>query len=245
MRIYLPPDANCLLSVMHHCLASKHYVNVMVAGKHPSPQWLTPKEARNHCQMGVGIWDWASNDRGSEPDVVIACAGDVPTLEALAATSILREKLPKLKVRFVNVVDLMMLCTPDDHPHGMSHGAFDAIFTKEKSVLFNFHAYPQMIERLVFGRSNTKFVARGYIEEGTISTPFDMCVMNNVDRLHLVQDVCDLIENGDCPSVDQETKWAANHVRQDMKQLLIEHKHYIHEHGVDMPEIEEWEWSEG
>jgi xylulose-5-phosphate/fructose-6-phosphate phosphoketolase len=237
VRIYLPPDANCLLSVMHHCLASKHYVNVTVAGKHPAPQWLTIEEARNHCTAGIGIWEWASNDCGKEPDIIMACAGDVPTLEALAAVSILREKLPNLKVRFVNVVDLMRLTSPEDHPHGLSDETFDSIFTRDKPVLFNFHAYPELVQNLIYRRANRNVVIRGYKEEGTISTAFDMCVMNGIDRLHLVQDVCDMIENkcaGD--NIDESSKWSAPYVRQEMKQLLVKHKHYIRENGVDMPE---------
>ncbi|KAL7575329.1 hypothetical protein ACA910_001847 [Epithemia clementina (nom. ined.)] len=240
IRIYLPPDANCLLSCTHHCLASRHYVNVMVAGKHPAPQWLTIEEARSHCTAGLGIWKWASNDLGSSPDIVMACAGDVPTLEALAATSILREKLPKLKIRFVNVVDVMKMSTPEDHPHGISHLAFDSIFTKDKPVLFNFHAYPQMVEKLVFDRVNRSFKVKGYREEGTISTAFDMCVMNGVDRFNLVIDCCDLIDKS---SVDEATYHASAYVRQDMMEKLVEHKNYIHKHGVDMPEIEEWRWN--
>ena len=241
VRIYLPPDANCLLSCMHHCLKSKHYVNVLVAGKHPAPQWLTIEEAREHCTAGIGIWEWASNDRGHQPDIIMACAGDVPTLEALAATTYLRKHLPNLKVRFVNVVDVMKLHTPDDHPHGMPHAMYDSIFTKDKPVLFNFHAYPQMIEKLIFDRKNRNFVVRGYVEEGTISTAFDMCVMNGVDRFHLVQDACDMIEN-QCDHVDDKTRWSAAYLRQDMKQKLVEHENYIHKFGVDMEEVANWEW---
>ena len=245
IRIYLPPDANCLLSCTHHCLASRHYVNVMVAGKHPAPQWLTIEEATAHCTAGLGIWKWASNDHGAPPDIVLACAGDVPTLEALAATSILREKLPKLKVRFVNVVDVMKLASPEDHPHGLSNLSFDSIFTKDKPVLFNFHAYPQMVEKLVFDRTNRKFKVKGYHEEGTISTAFDMCVMNGVDRFSLVMDCCAMIENESPKTVDDETRWSASCVRQDMEDMLVKHKKYIHHHGVDMPEIENWRWTNG
>ena len=245
IRIYLPPDANCLLSCTHHCLASRHYVNVMVAGKHPAPQWLTIEEATAHCTAGLGIWKWASNDHGAPPDIVLACAGDVPTLEALAATSILREKLPKLKVRFVNVVDVMKLASPEDHPHGLSNLSFDSIFTKDKPVLFNFHAYPQMVEKLVFDRTNRKFKVKGYHEEGTISTAFDMCVMNGVDRFSLVMDCCAMIENESPKTVDDETRWSASYVRQDMEDMLVKHKKYIHHHGVDMPEIESWRWTNG
>jgi xylulose-5-phosphate/fructose-6-phosphate phosphoketolase len=241
VRIYLPPDANCLLSCMHQCLVSKHYVNVMVAGKDPAPQWLTIDEAHRHCTTGIGIWEWASNDKGYEPDLVLACAGDVPTLEALAAVSILREKV-NIKVRFVNVVDLMRLTSINEHPHGLSDEEFDSIFTKDSPVLFNFHAYPDLVHKLIFGRTNRNFVVRGYKEEGTISTAFDMCVMNGVDRFHLVQDACNMIEN-QCTNVDEDAKWSASYLRQEMKQMLVKNKHFITENGVDMPEIENWEWS--
>ena len=241
VRIYLPPDANCLLSCMDHCLASKHYVNVMVAGKHPAPQWLTIDEADHHCAAGIGIWEWASNDKGTEPDLIMACAGDVPTLEALAATSILRQEMPSLRIRFVNVVDILRLSEPEDHPHGLSHTKYDAIFGKDKPVLFNYHAYPQGIERIIFGRKNTNFKVKGYMEEGTISTPFDMCVMNGIDRYHLVIDTCDIVMN-QCPSVDMVSKAAAPYVRQSMESLLSKHKRFIHEYGVDMPEVADWKW---
>jgi xylulose-5-phosphate/fructose-6-phosphate phosphoketolase len=227
---------------MHHCLKSRHYVNVMVAGKHPAPQWLTIDEAREHCTAGIGIWEWASNDRGHQPDLIMACAGDVPTLEALAATSYLRKALPDLKIRFVNVVDVMRLSSPEDHPHGLSNAAYDSIFTKEKPVLFNFHAYPQMVEKLIFDRKNRNFLVRGYVEEGTISTAFDMCVMNKIDRFHLVQDACDIIEN-QCKNVNEKTRWSAAYLRQDMKKKLVAHQKYIEEYGVDMDEVEKWEWS--
>lgn len=241
VRIYLPPDANCLLSCMHHCLGSRHYVNVLVAGKHPSPQWLTVDEAREHCTAGIGIWEWASNDRGFQPDLIMACAGDVPTLEALAATWYLRKAMHNLKIRFVNVVDVMRLHTPEDHPHGLNHAMFDSIFTKDKPVLFNFHAYPEMVEKLVFDRKNRNFLVRGYIEEGTISTAFDMCVMNGVDRFHLVMDACDIIENK-CTNVDEQTRWSAAYLRQDMKKKLVDHKAFINQNGVDMDEVVNWEW---
>jgi xylulose-5-phosphate/fructose-6-phosphate phosphoketolase len=241
VRIYLPPDANCLLSVMDHCLASRHYVNVIVAGKHPAPQWLTIEEAREHCTAGIGIWKWASNDIGSEPDFIMASAGDVPTLEALAAVSILRKHMPKLKIRFVNVVDLMELMVPADHPHGLPATTFDSIFTKDKPVLFNFHAYPQLVERLIFDRHNRDFLVRGYVEEGTISTPFDMTVMNGVDRFHLVMDACNIVENK-CTNVDASVRWAAPYLRQEMQGLLVKHKNYIEEFGVDMELVENWRW---
>lgn len=244
VRIYLPPDANCMLSCMRHCLRSRHYVNVMVGGKHPSPQWLSPEEAHHHCASGIGIWDWASNEDGQEPDIILACAGDIPTQEALAATSIVREKMSSLKIRFVNVVDLMKLHSPHRHPHGLSDLTFNSIFTKNKPVLFNFHAYPQIVQSLIFGRKNQKFTVRGYREEGTITTPFDMCVMNGIDRLSLVQDICDIVCDeltSDCCQVDM--RWSAAHVRQEMQQKISKHKSYIKQHGTDMPEIADWEWT--
>jgi xylulose-5-phosphate/fructose-6-phosphate phosphoketolase len=241
VRIYLPPDGNCLLSVMHHCLSSRHYINVVTAGKHPAPQWLTIEEARQHCTQGISIWEWASNDKGFEPDIVIACAGDVPTLEALAAVSILRKKMPALKIRFVNVVDLMKMNRPNEHPHGMPDDKFDSIFTKNKPVVFAFHAYVHLVEKLIYNRTNRNFLIKGYKEVGTISTAFDMTVMNEVDRFHLVIDACDFIENK-CDSVDSAAKWSAAYLRQEMQQLLVKHKMYINEFGVDMDEITQWEW---
>lgn len=243
VRIYLPPDTNCLLATMHHCLATRHKVNVVVAGKHPAPQWLSVEEAAHHCQAGIGIWEWASNDKGCEPDVVLACAGDVPTLEALAAAQILRTRLPKLRVRFVNVVDVMRLSQPEEHPHGLSHTKFDAIFAKEDiPVLFNFHAYPLLIDKLVFDRKNDgNFKVNGYKEEGTITTPFDMAVLNGIDRYNVVKDVCDIVMNK-CRNVDEETRWTSDYVRQDMSRILMKHRAYICEHGVDIPEVLEWEW---
>ena len=241
VRIYLPPDANCLLSCMHHCLQSKHYVNVMVAGKHPSPQWLTVEEAKSHCAAGLGIWPWASNDLDREPDVIVACAGDIPTLESLAGVSLLRKHLPGLSVRFVNVVDLMKLTR--QHPHGLSDEAFDSIFTKDRPVLFNFHAYPQMIQHLTFGRrpNQDNFLVRGYREEGTITTPFDMCVLNGIDRYSLVMDVIDNFIINDS-NVDDETRSRAPHIRQEMWNALVRHKQHICQHGTDMDEIVHWEW---
>jgi xylulose-5-phosphate/fructose-6-phosphate phosphoketolase len=186
VRVYLPPDANCLLSVMDHCLRSSHYVNVVVAGKHPAPQWLTMDAAVKHCTEGIGIWQWASNDQGVAPDVVMACCGDVPTLETLAAVSIIREHLPDLKIRVVNVVDLMKLQPQTEHPHGLSDMDFDELFTKDKPVIFAFHAYPWLIHRLTYRRTNHDNIhVRGYKEEGTITTPFDMTVLNDLDRFHL------------------------------------------------------------
>jgi xylulose-5-phosphate/fructose-6-phosphate phosphoketolase len=236
IRIYLPPDANCLLSVMDHCLRSKHYVNVTVAGKHPAPQWLTMHEAINHCTKGIGIWEWASNDETSDPDVVIAAAGDVPTLEALAAVSILREHLPELKIRFINVVDLMRLQPRAEHPHGLEDKEFEELFTPDKPVIFAFHGYPMLIHRFTYRRPHQKNIhVRGYVEEGSITTAFDMTVLNKLDRFHLVQDVIDRlpVQNG-----------KEIHLRQLMEDKLIEHRHYINTHGEDMPEIKEWHWKD-
>lgn len=213
----------------------------MVAGKHPSPQWLSVEEAREHCTAGVGIWKWASNDMGKEPDIVIACAGDIPTLEALAATSLLREKMPDLCIRFVNVVDLMKLDTPRSHPHGLSDDTFDSIFTVDKPVLFNFHGYPQLVEKLTYHRKNRNIIVRGYREEGTISTPFDICVMNGIDRFHLVIDACNLVEQT-CVHCHYKSRWSAAYVRQDMEKTLVRHKQYIYEHGVDMDLVRDWKW---
>lgn len=234
VRVYLPPDANCLLSVWDHCLRSRHYVNVVIAGKYRAPQWLTMDAAVAHCTEGIGIWHWASNDAGAEPDVVMACCGDVPTLETLAAVSILREHLPELKVRVVNVVNLMKLQPQSEHPHGLSDDAFDALFTKDKHVIFAFHAYPWLIHRLTYRRTNHHNIhVRGYKEEGTITTPFDMTVLNDLDRFHLVMDTIDrLPQTGD--------KGRSLKVRLQAK--LIEHKRYIDKHGQDMPEIRNWKW---
>jgi len=235
VRVYLPADANCLLSVMDHCFRSRHYVNVVVAGKHPAPQWLSMEEAIVHCTKGIGIWEWASNDEGQEPDVVMGCAGDVPTLETLAAVSILREKLPALKIRVVNVVDLMKLQPETEHPHGLSDKDFDALFTKNKPVIFAFHAYPWLIHRLTYRRTNHHNIhVRGYKEEGTITTPFDMTVMNQLDRWDLVQDVIDRL-----PQLNDK----ADYLKQEMKDKLIEHKIYIRKNGIDMQEIRDWKWN--
>jgi xylulose-5-phosphate/fructose-6-phosphate phosphoketolase len=234
VRVYLAPDANCLLSIWDHCLRSRHYVNVVIAGKYQAPQWLNREAAAMHCAEGIGIWQWASSDAGGEPDVVMTCCGDVPTLETMAAVSILREHLPELKVRVVNVVDLMKLQPQSEHPHGLSDEAFDAIFTKDKHVIFAFHGYPALIHQLIYRRTNQANIhVRGYKEEGTITTPFDMTVMNDLDRFHLVIDTIDrLPHTGD--------KGLA--LKEKLKAKLIEHKAYIHENGQDLPEIRDWKW---
>jgi xylulose-5-phosphate/fructose-6-phosphate phosphoketolase len=236
VRVYLPADANCLLSTFDHCLRSRHYVNVVVAGKHPLPQWLTMDAAVVHCTQGIGIWQWASNDQGSEPDVVMACCGDTPTLETMAAVSILREHLPELKIRVINVVDLMKLQPASEHPHGLSEGDYDSLFTKDKHIIFNFHGYPWLVHKLTYRRTNRNLHVRGYKEEGTITTPFDMRVQNDIDRFHLVQDVVDRVPN-------LGSKGA--YLKQQMKDKLIEHKHYVDKHGQDLPEIRNWKWSHG
>jgi xylulose-5-phosphate/fructose-6-phosphate phosphoketolase len=235
VRVYLPPDANCLLSVIDHCLRSRHYVNVVIAGKHPAPQWLTMDAAVKHCTEGIGIWQWASNDQGLAPDVVMACCGDVPTLETLAAVSIMREHLPELKIRVVNVVDLMRLQPQTEHPHGLSDVDFDELFTKHKPVIFAFHAYPWLIHRLTYRRTNHGNIhVRGYKEEGTITTPFDMTVLNELDRFHLVMDTIDrLPQTGD----------KGIYLKQQLKDKLIEHKQYIDKNGEDLPEIRNWKWN--
>jgi len=235
VRVYLPPDANCLISVMDHCLRSRHYVNVVVSGKHPAPQWLNMKQAVKHCTEGIGIWTWASNDKDEEPDVVMGCAGDVPTLEILAAVSILRTKIPALKIRVVNVVDLMKLQSKTEHPHGLDDMAFDLLFTKNKPVIFAYHGYPWLIHRLTYKRNNhVNIHVRGYKEEGTISTPFDMTVLNDMDRFHLVQDVIERL-----PHLQNKE----GHLMQEMRDKLVEHRNYINENGEDMPEIRNWKWS--
>lgn len=234
VRIYLPPDANCLLSVMDHCFRSKQYVNVVVAGKHPAPQWLSMDEAVVHCTKGIGIWTWASNDDNSEPDVVMACAGDVPTLETLAAVAILREKLPELKVRVVNVVDLMKLQPETEHSHGLNDERFDTLFTKDKPVIFAFHGYPWLIHRLTYKRTNhVNIHVRGYKEEGTITTPFDMTVLNDMDRFHLVIDTLDRL-----PQLKNTTA----HLKQEMQDKRIANKIFMRKEGMDMPEIRNWKW---
>lgn len=234
VRVYLPPDANTLLSVTDHCLRSRNYVNVVVAGKQPAPQWLTMDQAVKHCSAGLGIWEWASNDRGSEPDVVMACCGDVPTLETLAAVDLLREHAPEVKVRVVNIVNLMKLQPPEEHPHGLPHAEFDAIFTKDRPIVFAFHGYPWLIHRLTYRRTNHKNLhVRGYKEEGTTTTPFDMAVLNQIDRFHLVSDVIDRL-----PALAQRAAYA----KQVIRDRLFDHNQYIRRYGEDMPEIRDWVW---
>ena len=234
IRVYLPPDANTLLSVADHCLRSRDYVNVIVAGKQPALQYLDIGAAVTHCTAGIGIWPWASTDQGAEPDVVMACAGDVPTLETLAAVALLREHLPELKVRVVNVVDLMRLQPREEHPHGLSNAEFDTLFTRDRPIIFAYHGYPWLIHRLTYRRTNhDNLHVRGYKEEGTTTTPFDMVVLNDLDRYHLVMDVIDRV-----PRLAAR----AGHVRQLMRDRRIEHKAYIVEHGDDRPEVRDWKW---
>jgi len=236
VRVYLPPDANCLLSVTDHCLRSRNYINVVVAGKQPAPAWLTMDEATKHCAAGVGIWEWASNDKGGEPDVVMACCGDVPTLETLAAVDLIRQHLPELKVRVINVVNLMKLQPSSEHPHGLSDLDYDTLFTKDKPIVFAFHGYPWLIHRLTYRRTNHKNLhVRGYKEEGTTTTPFDMVVLNEMDRFHLVQDVIDRL-----PQLGSRAAYA----KQAIRNALIEHRHYINETGEDHPFVLGWKWGE-
>ena len=237
IRVYLPPDANTLLSVTDHCLRSRDYVNVIVAGKQPALQWLDMDEAVKHCTAGLGIWKWASNDDGGDPDVVMTCAGDVPTLETLAAVEMLRQRFPDLKIRVVNVVNLMTLQPQSEHPHGLSDKDFDVLFTKDKPIIFAYHGYPWLIHRLTYRRTNHKNLhVRGYKEEGTTTTPFDMVVLNDLDRFHLVSDVIDRV-----PNLGSRAAYA----KQFLRDRLLDHKSYIRKHGEDMPEIRNWRWSPG
>jgi len=235
VRVYLPPDANTLLSVADHCLRSRNYVNVIIAGKQPAPQWLTIEEASAHCARGVGIWRWASND-GGNPDVVLTCAGDVPTLETLAAVSLLRAQLPELRIRVVNVVDLMTLQPSREHPHGLSDAEFDEIFTTDRPIVFAFHGYPWLIHRLTYRRTNhSSLHVRGYKEEGTTTTPFDMTVLNGIDRYHLALDVIERVAR-------IRGSESARNMAASLHTKLVEHRAYICANGEDMPEIQQWRW---
>ena len=234
VRLYLPPDANCLLSVFDHCIRSRNYVNVVVTSKHPRPQWLTMEQAVKHCTQGIGIWQWASNDRGEEPDVVMACCGETPTLETLAAVTILREKLPELKIRVINVVDLMRLQPRSEHPHGLDDTAYDLLFTKDKPIIFAFHGYPTLVHELTYRRHNRNLHVRGYKEEGTITTPFDMRVQNDIDRFHLVMDTVARL-----PQLGNRGAFLV----QEMQDKLVEHRQYIAQYGLDLPEVRNWKWS--
>ena len=233
VRMYLPPDTNCLLSCFDHCIRSKNYINVIVASKHPRPQWLNMDQAINHCTKGIGVWKWASNDHGN-PDIVIACAGDTPTLEALAATQILRMYFSDMKVRFVNVVDLMKLESNDKHPHGLTHEEYDEIFTKDKPIIFAFHGYPSLIHQLTYNRTNQNMHVHGYNEEGTITTPFDMRVQNKIDRYNLVIDALKYLP---------QFKDRAEDLIKECEQKLIFHKQYISEYGEDMEDVKRWKWN--
>jgi xylulose-5-phosphate/fructose-6-phosphate phosphoketolase len=233
VRVYLPPDANCLLSTFDHCIRSRDYVNVVIASKHPRPQWLTMEQAIIHCTQGIGIWQWASNDQGCEPDIVMACCGDTPTLETLAAVTIIRDYLPEVRIRVVNVVDLMRLQDRSQHPHGLEQSSYDAIFTKDKPVIFAFHGYPSLVHELTYRRTNKDLHVHGYKEEGTITTPFDMRVQNDIDRFHLVLDVIKHL-----PQLGNRGAF----LNQLMRDRLVEHKQYIYEYGLDMPEVRNWKW---
>ena len=234
VRLYLPPDANCLLSCFDHCIRSRNYVNVLVTSKHPRQQWLTMEQAVKHCTQGIGIWEWASNDQGEEPDVVMACCGDTPTLETLAAVTILREALPEIKIRVINVVDLMKLEPNTKHPHGLSDAEYDALFTKDKPIIFAFHGYHTLIHELTYRRTNRNIHVYGYQEEGTITTPFDMRVQNEIDRFHLVKNVIKYL-----PQLGNR----GSYLVQQMNDKLVEHKQYIHEYGQDLPEVRDWKWN--
>ena len=233
VRMYLPPDTNCLLSCFDHCIRSKNYVNAIVASKHPSCQWLTMEQAVKHCTQGIGIWEWASNDAGEEPDVVMACCGDTPTLETLAAVSILRKELPELKIRVVNVVDLMKLQPHTEHPHGLTDSEYDTLFTKDKPIIFAYHGYPTLIHELTYRRHNKNLHVRGYKEEGTITTPFDMRVLNDIDRFDLVIDTVRRL-----PKLGNRGAYLV----QKMNDKLVEHRQYIRDNGIDLPEVRNWKW---
>ena len=233
VRMYLPPDANCLLSCFDHCIKSRNYVNVIVASKHPRPQWLTMDQAVKHCTQGIGIWDWASNDQGQEPDVVMACCGDTPTLETLAAVTILRHELPELKIRVINVVDLMKLQPHTEHPHGLTDEEYDMLFTKDKPIVFAYHGYPTLIHELTYRRTNKNLHVRGYKEEGTITTPFDMRVLNDIDRFDLVIDTVRRL-----PQLGNRGAYLV----QKMNDKLVEHRQYIRDNGIDLPEVRNWKW---
>lgn len=235
VRMYLPPDTNCLLSCFDHCIRSKNYVNVLVTSKHPRPQWLTMEQAVKHCTQGLGIWEWASNDKGEEPDIVLACCGDTPTLEALAAVTILRKELPDVKIRFINVVDLMKLQPQSKHPHGLSDIEFNSLFTKDKPIVFVFHGYPTLIHELLYHRENKNLFVCGYQEEGTITTPFDMRVQNKIDRFHIVSDVVDML-----PQLGNKGAY----LKQLMRDKLVMHKQYIGDYGQDLPEVMNWQWED-
>lgn len=233
VRMYLPPDANCLLSCFDHCIKSRNYVNVIVASKHPSFQWLSMEEAKIHCTKGIGIWPWASNDQNEEPDVIMACCGDTPTLETIAAISILNKELPNIKIRCINIVDLMKLESPTKHPHALSDEEYNLLFTKNKPIIFTYHGYPTLIHELTYLRSNRNISVHGYLEEGTITTPFDMRVQNKIDRFHLVQDVIEHLPKQGSKEI---------YLMEEMKNKIITHNAYIRENGEDMPEIKNWKW---
>ena len=235
VRMYLPPDTNCLLSCFDHCIRSKNYVNVLVTSKHPRPQWLTMEQAVKHCTQGLGIWEWASNDKGEEPDIVLACCGDTPTLEALAAVTILRKELPEVKIRFINVVDLMKLQPQFKHPHGLNDIEFNSLFTKDKPIVFAFHGYPTLIHELLYHRENKNLFVCGYQEEGTITTPFDMRVQNEIDRFHIVSDVVDML-----PQLGNKGAY----LKQLMRDKLVMHEQYIGDYGQDLPEVMNWQWED-
>ena len=235
VRMYLPPDTNCLLSCFDHCIRSKNYVNVLVTSKHPRPQWLTMEQAVKHCTQGLGIWEWASNDKGDEPDIVLACCGDTPTLEALAAVTILRKELPEVKIRFINVVDLMKLQPQFKHPHGLNDIEFNSLFTKDKPIVFAFHGYTTLIHELLYHRENKNLFVCGYQEEGTITTPFDMRVQNEIDRFHIVSDVVDML-----PQLGNKGAY----LKQLMRDKLVMHKQYIGDYGQDLPEVMNWQWED-